>query len=90
MTPDEVLVELVKKGIIVSRKTLLNYENRGLIPKPNRGSGGRGVGRFTDYPIGTVEQAVKAHYMLNNQVEYWKNRALKAEKQLRQQNEKEN
>lgn len=59
MTPDEVCDALVKIGANVSRRTLLHYEEAGLIPKPTRGGGGRN-GRFTDYPEWTAEEAFAA------------------------------
>ena len=82
MTPDEVLERLSKAGINITRRTLLNYEIKGVIPSPIRGGRGRGIGRFTDYPLETVQMAIDAHYILNNPVEYWKNRALTAESKL--------
>ena len=65
MSPDEVLGKLSELGVNITRKTLLNYEAYGL-PKPERGSGGRGVGRFTDYPPNTVEHAFSIYNMLNS------------------------
>ena len=60
MTPDEVCEALVKIGADVSRRTLLNYEEAGLIPTPIRGSSGRSKGRFTDYPPKTIEETFAA------------------------------
>ncbi len=60
MTPDEVCDALVKIGANVSRRTLLNYEEDGLIPLPVRGGFGRSKGRFTDYPNRTIEEAYAA------------------------------
>ena len=34
LTPDEVIREAGKLGVKVSRKTLYNYEKKGLVPKP--------------------------------------------------------
>lgn len=59
MTPDEVCEALSIIGADVSRRTLLHYEEAGLIPTPERGGGGR-KGRFTDYPEWTVEEAFVA------------------------------
>lgn len=53
MSPNEVIDQLSKIGIDISRATLLRYENQELIPKPSRGGGGAG-GRWTDYPDDTV------------------------------------
>lgn len=50
MTPDEVLKIVDKMGICASRSSLLRFEKAGLVPQPKRGAGGRGVGRFSDYP----------------------------------------
>lgn len=55
MSPEEVLNQLVKMGIKVSRSTLLRFEKAELIPTPTRGSTGRGVGRYSDYPQSTPE-----------------------------------
>lgn len=66
MSPDEVLSELKKLGVSITRKTLLNYEEIAL-PKPQRGSGGRGIGRFTEYQRGTVEYAFAIYHMLNSE-----------------------
>jgi len=60
LTPDEVCEALVKIGADVSRRTLLNYEEAGLIPTPIRGSNGRSKGRFTDYPPKTIEETFAA------------------------------
>lgn len=60
MTPDEICEALVKIGADVSRRTLLNYEEAGLIPTPVRGSHGRKKGRFTDYPEKTIEETFAA------------------------------
>ena len=58
LTPDEVCEALVKIGADVSRQTLLNYEDAGLIPAPERGGGRKG--RFTNYPEWTIEEAFVA------------------------------
>lgn len=59
LTPDEVCSALTIIGANVSRRTLLHYEEAGLIPTPQRGGGGR-PGRYTDYPEWTVEEAYAA------------------------------
>jgi hypothetical protein len=48
--PDDVVAVLEKRGIKVTRRTLLNYEKWNLVPKAIRGSAGKGRGRTTDYP----------------------------------------
>lgn len=54
MSPEDVLQELrTEYGIPMCRRTLLNYEKEGLIPQAKRGSGGRGVGAYADYPLDT-------------------------------------
>lgn len=64
LTPDEVCEALTSIGANVSRRTLLNYEEDGLIPVPQRGGGGRG-GRYTDYPSETVEEAFAAWSLIH-------------------------
>ena len=63
MTPDEVCEALTKIGANVSRRTLLHYEEAGLIPTPTRG-GGRN-GRYTHYPEYTVEEAFAAWALIH-------------------------
>ena len=53
MTPDEVLSKLAMLGINTSERTLQRYVKDELIPMPERKSGGRGMGRITDYVEGT-------------------------------------
>lgn len=65
MTPDEICNALIKIGANVSRRTLLNYEEAGLIPTPVRGSGGRKKGRFTDYPEKTIEETFAAWCLIH-------------------------
>lgn len=65
MSPDEVISALSSIGVRITKRTLLNYEMRELIPKAERGGYGRGKGTFTDYPKGTVEQAFAACELLN-------------------------
>lgn len=49
MGPDELIEELKKLRVFTSRRTLLRYEEKGLISEPIRGNHGRGRGRFTEY-----------------------------------------
>lgn len=65
MTPDEIIEQLKKMGVEISRPTLSRYEKQELIPKPQRGGLGRGGGRWTDYPENTVEQAYAAWSMMH-------------------------
>jgi len=64
MTPDEVIDELKKNGISLSRRTLLRYEEMHLIPRAERGGLGRGKGRVTNYPPHTVSEAYTAANLL--------------------------
>jgi hypothetical protein len=57
MIPDKVIEELREVNVEISRRTLLNYEKWGLIPRPQRGNGGRGKGGITDYPDSAVAEA---------------------------------
>lgn len=65
MKPDEVIDELKKLGVEMSRSTLLNYEKWGLIPEPKRGGAGKGKGRTTDYPDDTPAEACAAWALMN-------------------------
>lgn|GEM_PF-2867303 len=69
MTPDEVCEALVNIGADVSRRTLLRYEEAGLIPKPERGGGGLD-GRFTNYPEWTIEEAYTAWSFIHGKYGY--------------------
>jgi len=60
MTPDEVVLKCSHLGIVIHRRTLLNYEGIGLNPPAIR------TGKSTNYPIDTAEMAVKANLLLNH------------------------
>ena len=64
MGPDEVIQRLKGMGISSSRATLLRYKEAGLIPKPEEGAGGRGVGRFSDYPSETVSDYFASYHLI--------------------------
>lgn len=69
LSPAEV-IELLNKigderGLFMTRQTLLRYEWQKLIPPSQRGSKGRGAGRWTDYPAGTVSQAFAAWCLIH-------------------------
>lgn len=66
MNPDQVLEGLSKIDVAITRRTLLNYENGGLIAKATRGGGGPG-GRFSLYPEGTIEEAYAAWALLHGE-----------------------
>ena len=71
MTPDELVAMTEKIGdyegipFKMTRPTILRYEKTKLIPEPKRGGHGRGVGRWTDYPAGTVEQIYAAWCLIH-------------------------
>lgn len=66
MTPDEVLAEVKKStGVELTRMTLTTYENAGLVSKPERGGGGRGVGRWTNYAECAVPEVIAAFTLVN-------------------------
>lgn len=65
MTPNEVIEILKEHGINISRRTLLNYENWGLIPQSKRGGLGQGKGRTTDYPDITPAEAYASYKILH-------------------------
>ena len=65
MTPDEVIEQLEKVGVEISRPTLTRYEKQGLIPIPDRGGLGRGGGRWTNYPRTTVYEAYAAWKLMH-------------------------
>jgi len=64
MTPDQILNKLSVLGVDICRRTLLRYETQGLIPAAIRGSSGRGIGRWTDYPSDVVGKAVIVYKLL--------------------------
>lgn len=77
MTPDEVIDRLAAESIILSRQTLRRYEKQELIGKPKRGSGGRGVGRWTEYDKSVLPEVFAAWLLLNgNWTEYYKTRVF--------------
>lgn len=48
--PGEVIERLQEWGISISASGLRNWEKWGLIPTADRKSGGRGLGKITEYP----------------------------------------
>ena len=66
MNPEEILRALEKQGVRSSRATLLRYEAANLIPGALRGSGGRGHGKFSDYPDGTVAEYIASTYLIKS------------------------
>lgn len=62
MNPNEVIEQLRELGVNISRKTLYNWEQWGLISEPTfRNS------RVSDYPQETPFEAFASWYMLNNE-----------------------
>ncbi len=57
-SPDKVIEQLKMRGVSISRRTLLYWERKGLIPQARRGSHGQGGGRWTSYPPETVNEGV--------------------------------
>lgn len=68
MTPDEVLAALEKLDVVITRRTLLNWEKWGLIPEPKRGGLGKGKGRFANYPDDTPAEAYAAWFFLGRRL----------------------
>ena len=62
MGPNEVIEELKKRGINITVRTLQNWVNAGLVPKPERGRKGTG-GSWADYPPETIPEALTAHLL---------------------------
>lgn len=63
LKPDDVVAILKERGLSISRRTLLDWEARGLIPVARRGSYGRSGGKWTDYPAHTIDEAVTAGFL---------------------------
>ncbi len=60
--PNEVIEELEKRGINITVRTLQNWVNAGLVPKPERGRKGTG-GSWADYPEETIPEALTAYLL---------------------------
>jgi len=60
--PNEVIGELKKRGVNITVRTLQNWVNAGLVPKPERGRKGTG-GSWADYPPETVPEALTVHLL---------------------------
>lgn len=63
LTPDLVVEQLEAQGVNITRRTLLNWEKAGLIPKAKRGSYGQGGGKWADYPTDTIPEALTAQIL---------------------------
>ena len=69
MRQQEVLRELEKRGASIHPNTLRNWEKWGLIPTAKRRSGGRGVGKITEYPPDTPDVAYAVWWWLNHPID---------------------
>lgn len=71
MGPDELIEELREMRVFTSRRTLLRYEEKGLISEPVRGNNGRGRGRFTEYSASAPYEFYASWYCIKccNKVE---------------------
>lgn len=65
MNPDQVVNQLQTIGVDITRPTITRYERQGLISPPQRGSHGRGVGRWTEYPECAIHEAYAAWALIN-------------------------
>ena len=66
VSPDEVISGLKSKGISSSRATLLRYENARLISGADRGSGGRGLGKYTEYPADAIHEYFASYHVIKS------------------------
>lgn len=66
MSPDDVIAALKNKGINSSRATLLRFENAGLISRAERGSGGRGLGKYTEYPGDVIHEYFASYHLMKS------------------------
>lgn len=66
MSPDEVVERLSMLGIQVTRRTILNYENWGLIQQAERGGGGTG-GRWANYHKAAIAEIYAAWSLIHGQ-----------------------
>lgn len=65
MHPDQVVEAIKRLGIIkLSRRTLLRWELDKLIPSSERGSHGRGIGAYSEYPEDTPAEYFASHNLL--------------------------
>ena len=63
MTPDEVLEVLLSHGVPIHRKTLLRWEQAGLVPEAKRKALGQGKGWETNYPAELIPEALTAYVL---------------------------
>ncbi|WP_027937309.1 hypothetical protein [Anaeroarcus burkinensis] len=67
MTPEEVIDKAGLLGAVISKATLVRYTQQGLVSTPDRGSGGRGVGRWSEYPEMAPIEAATAKMMISGE-----------------------
>lgn len=63
VNPDEVVRELAKRGVPIHRKTLLRWEQAGLVPEAKRRALGQGKGWETNYPAELIPEALTAYLL---------------------------
>ena len=68
MRPDIILKKLKELGVEISERTLQRYVKEGLVPMPERKSGGRGKGKITDYPESTVAEAYASYCLMHGDI----------------------
>jgi len=66
MSPDAVVEKLSLLGVQMTRRTVLNYENAGLITKAERGGGGTG-GRWANYNKIVIAEIYSAWSLIHGQ-----------------------
>jgi hypothetical protein len=66
VSPDEVISGLKNKSISSSRATLLRFENAQLISVADRGSGGRGLGKYTEYPADVIHEYFASYHLMKS------------------------
>jgi hypothetical protein len=67
VSPDEIVSQLALWNVTLSRPTLLRYQTQGLISEPQRGSAGRGIGKWTKYSEMALKQAYAAWCLLHGE-----------------------
>ena len=67
MGPDQVIDRLSTLGVKWSRSTLLRAVKDGLGPEPKTGAGGRGYGRWSDYPDDAFSEFYASHILMKKQ-----------------------
>jgi hypothetical protein len=68
MNIHEVIDRLKSMNVVITPRTLLNYEKMGLIPEARRGGLGYGKGKVTEYPDDTFFEAYASYQLLNGRI----------------------